>query len=195
MATNDENDERAREDSAPDEGPEPSSADESSEERSSVEDGQEEPSAAGDSDESVAATQLGNQRYILAAFFAGGMVMAYVLGRALHSLWAYASNKDFFALRLPSLAAIQDDTKLTYSMSLAGVVALVAVIRALQKPDVREWSDEVSAELTKVKWPTRKDVQNSTVVVLATSAIATSYLFLLDQLWSFVTNLIYGTGS
>jgi preprotein translocase subunit SecE len=156
--------------------------------------------AAGESiDESagdeLAAAQLGNQRYILAAFFAGGMILAYVLGRALHGTWAYAANKDLFALRFPALAALPDDTKLTYSMLVAGVVALVAVVRTIRRPDTREWADEVSTELTKVKWPTRKDVQNSTIVVLATSAFATSYLFLLDQFWSFVTNLIYGTGT
>ena len=55
--------------------------------------------------------------------------------------------------------------------------------------------DPLAAELAKVKWPTRKEVSNSTVIVIATGAIATLYLALLDRLWSFVTDLFYGTGS
>ena len=62
-------------------------------------------------------------------------------------------------------------------------------------PDISEWSDEVAAELTKVKWPNKKDVTNSTIVVIAASTVACLYLFLLDRLWAFVTNLVYGTGS
>jgi preprotein translocase subunit SecE len=46
----------------------------------------------------------------------------------------------------------------------------------------------------KVKWPNRKEVQASTIVVLATSAVATAYLFLLDRFWGFVTDLVYGSG-
>jgi preprotein translocase subunit SecE len=46
-----------------------------------------------------------------------------------------------------------------------------------------------------VKWPTKKEVYNSTVIVIAASAIATVYLALLDRLWGFITNLIYGDGS
>ena len=56
-------------------------------------------------------------------------------------------------------------------------------------------AEEVAAELVKVKWPTRKEVYSSTIVVLATSAIAVTYLFLLDRFWGFVTNLIYGSGT
>jgi preprotein translocase subunit SecE len=140
----------------------------------------------------VAPANLGVQRYVLAGYFAGGMVFAYVLGRALHAIWAFASNKDAFALNLPSLAAVPDETKLTYSIVFAGVVSVVLVARLLRDPEMRVWTDEVTAELLKVKWPSKKDVQNSTVVVIATSVVATAYLFLLDHFWGFVTNLIYG---
>jgi preprotein translocase subunit SecE len=68
-------------------------------------------------------------------------------------------------------------------------------MRTYRRPDVREWTDEVASELLKVKWPTKKDVTNSTIVVIAASAVATIYLALLDRLWSFVTGIVYGTGS
>ena len=146
-------------------------------------------------EEEEAAAQLGIQRYVLAAFFASGIVAAYVLGKAFHGLWAWAANKDWFHNNLAALAAVSDDDKTTYGTVLGAVVAVIGVIRAYRNPGVRAWADEVAAELAKVKWPTRKEVSNSTVIVIAAGAIATLYLALLDRLWSFVTDLFYGTGS
>jgi preprotein translocase subunit SecE len=161
--------------------------------------GDELPSAAREEDEGeeeeVAATSLGSQRYVMAGFFAAAMIGAFVAGKIIHGLWATFSNKDWFSQTLPTLAAVNDDDKNTYAMVIGAVIALVVVVRQYRKPDVRAWTDEVAAELSKVKWPTRKDVSNSTVVVIAASTVATVYLALLDRLWSFVTNLVYGSGT
>lgn len=143
----------------------------------------------------VVPTQLGVQRYVFSAFFAVGIIAAYVLGQLVFTLWANFANRDFFALNLPTLAAVPDDSKETYALLVAGVLALGYVFRAYRKPDVRQWADDVADELVKVKWPTRKEVTSATIVVLTTSAFATLYLFVLDQFWSFLTNLVYGTGS
>jgi len=146
-------------------------------------------------DDGPAAAQLGTGRYVLAAFFTAGILAAYILGQALHSVWATLSNKDWFSTALPLLASIPDEEKATYSTLLGAVIALVVVFRTYKRADVREWTDEVAAELTKVKWPTRKEVGSSTVIVIAVSVVATTYLALLDRFWGFVTNLVYGTGS
>jgi preprotein translocase subunit SecE len=78
---------------------------------------------------------------------------------------------------------------------VGGIIALVLVLRTYRRPDIRTWTDEVASELAKVKWPTRKEVSNSTVIVIAASTVATLYLTLLDRLWAFVTNIVYGDGS
>ena len=96
---------------------------------------------------------------------------------------------------LPTLAAVSDDDTGTFATVVGAVISLVLLIRTYRKASVRAWADEVANELLKVKWPTRKEVSNSTVVVIAASAVATVYLALLDRLWSFVTDLFYGTGS
>jgi len=80
-------------------------------------------------------------------------------------------------------------------LSIGGIISLVAVIYLYRREDIRLWADKVADELNKVKWPTKKDVTNSTLVVIAASTVATLYLALLDRLWAFVTNLVYGTGS
>lgn len=143
----------------------------------------------------AAAGQLGTDRYVLAGFFAAGMLGAYVVGRALQGIWIAAANKDWFSQNFARLTAVQDDDKGMYSLILAGLIAIVVVFRTYKRPDVRAWCDEVASELTKVKWPSRKEVSNSTLVVIAASAAATLYLALLDRLWAFVTNLVYGDGS
>jgi preprotein translocase subunit SecE len=131
----------------------------------------------------------------MAGFFAAAMILAFVAGKIIHGIWSSFSNKDWFSQSVPALAAVPDDDKTTYGMIAGSIIAIVYVVRQYRKPDVRTWTDEVAAELSKVKWPTRKEVSNSTIVVIAASTVATVYLALLDRLWSFVTNLVYGSGT
>jgi preprotein translocase subunit SecE len=145
-------------------------------------------------EDDVLATTLGAQKYVYSAFIGAGLIFAYIVGRALHGIWAMLSNRDFFALRFPWATAIHDDTKATYAMLVGGLIAVVAALRTLRRPTVRQWADDVAGELVKVKWPNRKEVQNSTVVVIATSLIAVTYLFLLDRFFGFLTDRIYSIG-
>jgi preprotein translocase subunit SecE len=142
-----------------------------------------------------AAAQLGTDRYVIAGFFAAGLIGAFVLGRLIEGLWNGAINKEWFASAVPFLAAIGEETRKTYSFILSGVIALVVVLRTYRRPDVRAWSDDIASELGKVVWPTKKEVYNSTFIVIVASAMATLYLALLDRLWAFVTNIVYGDGS
>ena len=148
-----------------------------------------------DDGEEQAAAQLGTDRYVLAGFFAVGMLAAYVLGRALQMAWISVANKDWFSQALPRIAAISDDDKGTYAILAGGVLALVLVYRAYKRPDIRTWCDETATELAKVVWPNRKEVTSSAFIVIVASAAATLYLALLDRLWLFVTNIVYGDGS
>jgi preprotein translocase subunit SecE len=146
-------------------------------------------------EEEHAAAQLGTDRYVLAGFFAAGMLGAYVFGRALQALWISVANKEWVLQNTPWLVTVPDDDKATYGILIGGVVALLVVYRTYRRPDIRAWCDEVATELAKVVWPSRKDVTNSTFIVIVASAVATIYLALLDRLWAFVTNIVYGDGS
>lgn len=48
----------------------------------------------------------------------------------------------------------------------------------------RQFIREVIAEMRKVLWPTRKEVVNSTIIVLVTVVVLTGYVFGLDQLFT-----------
>ena len=173
-------------------------SDEGADEDTAAEDSADEDSAdlaAEEGEDVVLPTQLGMQRYIFAAYFVGGMLVAYVIGRGVHGIWSHYSNRDFFVSAVPRLAAIPDETKQTYSTVLGALISLLFIVRTARKPDVRRWSEDVTTEMAKVKWPTRKEVTNSTIVVITASALATTYLFLLDRLWAFVTGLVYGAGT
>jgi preprotein translocase subunit SecE len=148
----------------------------------------------GDSEDALA-RQLGADRYVMAGFFALAILGGYVLGKTLQTIWASLASRDWFNQALPSLASISDEARTSLSMVLGGIIALVLVLRTYRRPDVRTWTDEVASELMKVKWPTKKEVTNSTLVVIAASSFATLYLALLDRLWSFVTSIVYRTGS
>lgn len=163
--------------------------------RAEGEETQESSSDEAGGEEIVVARQLGTDRYVMSGFFGAGILGGYVLGKAIHGIWADLSNRDWFTRALPTIASVSDEDKATYATVVAGLIALVVTMRTYRRPDVREWTDEVASELIKVKWPTKKDVTNSTVVVIAASAVATLYLALLDRLWSFVTSIVYGTGS
>jgi preprotein translocase subunit SecE len=151
--------------------------------------------AEAEGDGELAAAQLGTDRYVLAGFFASGILAAYVLGRTLQALWVSFSNRDWFNHAVPFLAARTEDEKTSYSFVVAGVAALILIVRVYKRPDVRAWADDVAGELAKVQWPTKKEVYNSTFIVIVASAAATLYLALLDRLWAFVTNIVYGDGS
>jgi len=50
---------------------------------------------------------------------------------------------------------------------------------------------DVSEEMARVSWPTRKETSQSTIVVVITSIVAAIMLFLFDSVWSAVTDLVY----
>ena len=52
------------------------------------------------------------------------------------------------------------------------------------RPSVRQYLGEVQGELRKVAWPTRAEVRNYTIVVIATLAIMTFLTFVFDYIFA-----------
>jgi preprotein translocase subunit SecE len=146
-------------------------------------------------DGAAAANQLGIRRYVMAGYFAAGMLAAYVLSRTFSAIWMTISNREWFAQALPALAAVSDDAKIEYSGIAALVIAVVATVRIYRRPGARAWSDDVAGELAKCVWPNKREVTSYTTVVIVVSLLSTAYLALLDRFYAFVTNIVYGNGS
>jgi preprotein translocase subunit SecE len=57
---------------------------------------------------------------------------------------------------------------------------------------VVEFCREVAMELSKVNWPTSKEVKLSTVVVVVASIVMAVICGVFDWAWAFLTSFIYG---
>jgi preprotein translocase subunit SecE len=148
---------------------------------------------AGDADDGAfVPTQLGATRYVLAGFFAAGMAVAFLTSKTLNGVWNKLTNDVWVSQHVPALSRISEDDRPTYTMIAGAIAGIAATFYAYRRNDIRTWTNEVVAELGKVSWPTKKEVTNSTMVVIVTGAFATVFLALLDQFWGFVTNRVYG---
>ncbi|HEU4413053.1 MAG TPA: preprotein translocase subunit SecE [Polyangiaceae bacterium] len=143
-------------------------------------------------DQLPAAAQLGATRYVMAGLFLAAMAVAYVLGKMLGAIWGRLAEALWFQTRFEGLARVGEDERAEYTTAFGGVVAVALAFYLYRRADVRRWADEVASELSKVTWPDKAEVTNSTVIVIVASAFATVYLALLDYFWGFVTRLVYG---
>jgi preprotein translocase subunit SecE len=125
--------------------------------------------------------QLGYQRYVYAAYMAGAMLAAFLAAKIGHAAWYRAGQWK------PELGEPKDE--LVYSV--AAVVGILVALYYWRKPDARQYADEVAEELSKVTWPSRKEVTNSTTVVVLTTLFATVFFALMDRFWGFITDKIY----
>jgi preprotein translocase SecE subunit len=154
--------------------------------------GQGESLSTGDDADAAAATQLGATKYVQTAFFAAGIAIAYVSGKALNALWNSLAEWPTAVRYVPQLLRFAEDERPTFTLLAGAVIGIVVTIIYYRREGIRGWAYEVASELSKVTWPKRDAVTNGTIVVLAAGAFATVYVGLLDRLWSFVTMLVYG---
>lgn len=193
-----EDDERPEDESAADAGAE-DEAEESPEahereraEHESADLAQEAKALAHESTE-TAAEQLGaSARYVHAAFFIGGILLAFVSSKIIGVAWGALADWPAATRAVPLLLRFAEDERGSYALWLGALVGVLTVVQVYRKEHVRRWADEVALELTKVTWPSRETVTNGTIVVIVASMIATVYVALLDRFWGFLTHLVYG---
>jgi preprotein translocase subunit SecE len=135
---------------------------------------------------------LGVFKYVFAAFFAGGVGLAFLVGKMLAAGWSHLVEWQWSARSFPWLLRYAEDERPTYTTGIGAVVGVLAVIYCLRSDGIRRWADDVALELSKVTWPKKETVTNGTIVVIAAGLFATIYIGLLDRLWGFVTMLVYG---
>jgi preprotein translocase subunit SecE len=64
----------------------------------------------------------------------------------------------------------------------------------MAKTSPAQFVREVRQELQKVTWPTRKELVATTVSVVAMSALAALFFFLVDQMLAWIVQLALGIG-
>ncbi|WP_158542407.1 preprotein translocase subunit SecE [Lujinxingia litoralis] len=81
---------------------------------------------------------------------------------------------------------------LTTALAVASVVGLVLWMK--RHPKVDPFLTEVIIEMKKVTWPSWKETQRSTIVVIIFSIILSFFLWGSDQVWKRVTDYILTIG-
>lgn len=123
----------------------------------------------------------GNQRYVIFSFMAGGILLWATFAK-LFAAVAWAAD-------VPDTAILGN--QFTTSTLLGLIVGVGATLFALRHAKTYSYSEEVVAELRKVTWPSRKETQTATVVVIVTTLIIAAILGLFDLVWSQLTGIIY----
>lgn len=66
--------------------------------------------------------------------------------------------------------------------------------RYMAKTSPIQFFRQVKQEVKKVSWPTRKEVMQTSAMVLVIVAIAATFFFFVDQILGWVVKLILGLG-
>jgi preprotein translocase subunit SecE len=137
--------------------------------------------AEAEGDDAGTPVQLGYQRYVYAAYMAGALIVAFLAAKIGHVAWYRLGQWK------PQFGEPVDDILYPAAVAIGVLVALYY----WRKQDARQYANEVAEELSKVTWPSRKEVTNSTTVVVLTTLFATVFFALMDRFWSFITDKIY----
>ncbi len=135
-----------------------------------------------DGEDGVAPAQMGEKRYVYGAYFAGAVMIAFIVSKILHTAWVK------LGLWKPQFGEPRDDVLFLLSAAIGGAAAFYY----WRRTRARQLAEEVAQELSKVTWPTKQEVTSSTAVVIITTAVATVFFALMDRFWGFVTNFVYG---
>jgi len=125
--------------------------------------------------------QLGYLRFVYAAYMAGAMLVAFLVAKTGHVAWYRLGQWK------PELGEPRDEVVYV----AAGIIGVMVALYYWRKPESRQYANEVAEELSKVTWPNRKEVTQSTTVVLFYTLFATVFFALMDQFWKYVTDKIY----
>ena len=86
-----------------------------------------------------------------------------------------------------------NDYPATIRFGIPAAVGLVLgwlIFRVVQYPPFVEFLIATEAEMNKVSWTSREDLQRATTVVLVTVTLMSLYLFGVDWLWSYLLQLL-----
>jgi preprotein translocase subunit SecE len=116
---------------------------------------------------------MGANKYIHLTFAVGMLLIAFLLFKTGDWIWSYFAKPNELLLQAVALGA-----------------AVVIGIAAYRSKRAFAATEEVTEELKKVTWPTRKETYYATIVVIVTVLIATLILSTFDAIWAFLAGKI-----
>jgi preprotein translocase subunit SecE len=127
------------------------------------------------------ASSLGLMKYVHVVFLSGLLVLGWLLSRIFETLWTELN------LAFTAVPAVNEPIV----WISAGAIALGLTYYLWRNEAVNKLVVEIVVELSKVTWPTRKELYASTIVVIVFSCIAAVVLGLFDFFWSAITDIWY----
>ena len=109
-------------------------------------------------------------------FLTGGLLLFFVLN------WTGEWLGGYFT-RHPNELAIN---------GVAALLALIIGVAVYRNDRVYTLAHEIASELKKVTWPTKKETQLGTIVVIVMVIVSAIILGLFDAVWAYLTDAIYG---
>ena len=126
--------------------------------------------------------ELDPSRWAHLIFALGGFIGAWVLSNAIDDVW------NIIWSYWPQIGRPNPLTSNIIGIS----VAVAGAIYAWRKERWFKFTTEVVVEISQVTWPTKAETRAATVVVIVMTLICSVILFGMDQMWSNVTDLLYG---
>ena len=121
---------------------------------------------------------MGPNKQVQLMFLSGGVILYLLLK------WTSEWVLGYFVRRVESYE--------WWVIGLSAVLALVIGIATYSNERIHGLATDVAGELKKVTWPTRKETQAATLVVIVTVIIAAMILGAFDAVWSYATDKMYG---
>jgi preprotein translocase subunit SecE len=126
--------------------------------------------------------ELDPRRWAYVIYALGAAMGVWLFGHLTEEIWSMAWSY------YPQVGRAQS---LTSYLIGTGVTA-VGTIYAFRRKDYFRFCTEVVIEISQVTWPTRAEIRQATIVVIIMTIICSLILFGMDQVWSFVTDFLYG---
>jgi len=127
--------------------------------------------------EALTPTTFGLMKYVHVMYFVGALLIGYLLVMLIDWVW--------MSLRMGVTWVPEPSHWATIGIGAGTAAGLTFYL--WRHPKVNRLAIEIVGELSKVTWPTRKELSVSTVVVIVVSIIAAIILGLFDLFWSWAT--------
>jgi preprotein translocase SecE subunit len=116
---------------------------------------------------------MGPNKYIHLTFAIGILLLTFLVYKTGDWIWSYFAKPNELAMQGAAL-----------------LCSVVVGVLAYRNERVFASTSEVTRELEKVTWPTKKETYYATIIVIVTVAIATIILASFDFIWAFLAGKI-----
>ncbi len=116
---------------------------------------------------------MGPNKYIHLTFAIGILLLTFLVYKTGDWIWSYFAKPNDLAMQ-----------------GMALVCSVIVGIVAYRNERVFASTSDVTRELEKVTWPTKKETYYGTIVVIVTVAVATVILSFFDIIWAFLAGKI-----